>query len=131
MDFLKTVGGKVAGGAVLLAVVICGIGWYQAGPDGRAALIYTAMKIVGWTAHVLAMPWLLFPLVGWVESFKSNHVSGVFLIALTALQSLLLLWLFQFDPGGAVGWMLFVAGVGIAGVYNLLACDWLAEKLAG
>jgi hypothetical protein len=45
------------------------------------------------------------------------------------LEVLLLGWLLGFSIGGAGGWVAFTAAVLLAGLYNLLACDWIAERL--
>jgi hypothetical protein len=130
MDFLKSIGGKFATGLVVLAVFACGLAWYQATPETRAGLVGGTMKIIGWTIAVLAVPWAAFLVVGWIEKFKSNAVSGFFVAAITLLEGLLLLWLFDFSLQGATSWTLAGAGVLIAGVYNLFACDWIAEKIS-
>ena len=48
----------------------------------------------------------------------------------TLTECALLLWLFGWSFGGAVGWAFAAAGALAAGVYNLFACDWIAERLA-
>jgi hypothetical protein len=128
MDFLKSIGGKLATGLVVLAVFACGVAWFQASPESRSAVVGATMKIVGWTIAVLMMPWVGVLVVSRIEKFKSNAVSAGFILALTAVEATLLLWLFDFAPGGATAWTLALAGVLTAGVYNLFACDWIADK---
>jgi hypothetical protein len=130
MDFLKSIGGKVATGAVGLTVVIAAIAYWQASPETRSAVFNTIGKIVGWSMLMLFMPWLLFLVVQWIEKFKNNTISAAFVGALTLLEGLFLLWLFDWSPGGAMAWSLTLGAIVIAGVYNLFTCDWIAEKLA-
>jgi hypothetical protein len=48
----------------------------------------------------------------------------------TAIEATVLAWLFGWSVGGATAWVFYAAAVLLAGVYNLLACDWIAEKAA-
>src|SRR5213076_1452355 len=49
----------------------------------------------------------------------------------TALEMLLLAWLFGWSVHGATQWTFMVFGGLLAAVYNLFTCDWIAEKVAG
>ena len=131
MDFLKGIGGKIVGGVVLLAVVVAGIAFYQAGPEGRAAFFDASGKIVGWTLIVLLVPWALFWLVTKVARRESNGAAGMLVAALTLAELLLLWWMFDFGIGGPIPITFFAVGTLVAAVYNLLACDWIADKLVG
>jgi hypothetical protein len=42
----------------------------------------------------------------------------------------MLAWLFDWQMPGATAWSFFAVGALVAGVYNLLACDWIAEKVS-
>jgi hypothetical protein len=39
-----------------------------------------------------------------------------------------LLWLFHWSIAGATAWTFLTAAGLFAAVYNLLTCDWIAEK---
>lgn len=131
MDFLKGIGGKVVGGVVFLAVVVGGIAFYQAGPDWREKFFDSSGKIVGWTLIVALAPWALFWLVGKVARRESNAAGGALVAGLTAAELLALWWMFEFDVGGPIAITFFAVGALLAAVYNLVACDWIAEKLVG
>jgi hypothetical protein len=49
--------------------------------------------------------------------------------AYTLVEAILLAWLFGWRFGGPTAWTFAVVGTLFAGVYNLLACDWIAEKV--
>ncbi len=129
MDFLKGIGGKIVGGAVFLAVVVAGIAFYQAGPDGRATFFDSSGKIVGWVLIVALAPWALFWLVTWTARKDSNAAGAVLVAAITGAELLTLWWMFEFDVGGAVAIGFFAVGALLAAAYNLLACDWIADRL--
>lgn len=128
MDFLKSVAGKLVTGAVILAVFAAGLAWYQMDPSARDAITGGAVRIVGWLLIVLAVPWALFAVISWVAKKDSNTASGIFVLALTVVEAVVLAWMFQFGIAGGGGWTFFAVGVVLAGVYNLLACDWIAER---
>lgn len=131
MDFLKGIGGKVAGGIVALGVVVAAIAFYQGGPEGRAAFFDASGKILGWTLMVALVPWVLFWLVARVARRESNGAGAVLVAGITLAELLVLWWMFEFEVGGTVAVTFFVVGVLLAMAYNLLACDWIADRLVG
>lgn len=131
MDFLKTVGGKVVGGLVALAVVASAISWWQMEPATRSAILSGAGKIAAWFGVMLMVPWASFALVGRVAKMDSNAAGGALVLGMTAVEAAVLAWLFDWGISGPTGWVFYTAAVLVAGVYNLLACDWIAEKVGG
>ena len=129
MDFLKTVTGKVISGLVSLAVIASGISWWRMDDATKHALLTNTGRIVSWGGIVLLVPWATFFVIGWVAKFQSNLAGGILVMAYTLLESILLGRLFQWSLPGPTAWTFFVVGTLLAGVYNLLACDWLAEKM--
>lgn len=129
MEFLKTIGGKIATGLVALAVIAGAISWYEMDPGTRHAIVTGTGRIVGWTAVVLVLPWATFFLIGSIARMESNVAGGVLIFVYTALEAVLLAWLFGWAIHGATAVSFFCAGLLIAGAYNLLACDWIAEKV--
>ena len=138
MDFLKSVGGRVVGGVVTLMVIIGAITWFRASDASKDALLSGAGsaamatgKVLGWLAVVAILPWALFFVIGRVARLNSNAAGAAFVVLLTAGEATLLAWMFDWAVRGATGWVFFGAATLIAGVYNLFACDWIAEKVEG
>jgi FtsH-binding integral membrane protein len=129
MDFFKSVTGKVVSGLVGLAMVCIGISWWRMDPSTRQMLLGGTGKIISWGLIVLIAPWATFFVIAWVGRFERNWAGGALVAAYTLLEAFLLAWLFSWRMTGATSWTFFVAGMLFAGVYNLLACDWIAEKL--
>jgi FtsH-binding integral membrane protein len=129
MDFLKTVGGKVATGLVVLAVFAAGISWYEMDPSTRHGIVSGTLRICSWIALVLVVPWVTFFVIARVARFESNLAGGLLVAGYTLIEAALLAWLFAWWIHGATAIGFFGAGVLIAAAYNLLACDWIAEKV--
>ena len=129
MDFLKTVGGKIAAGLVTLAVIAAGISWWQTDPSTRQAILSAAGRLTGWSLSVLALPWVSFWIIGWVARKDSNFAGAALVFTLTAIEAAALAWLFGWSVHGATGWIFFIAATLVAAVYNLFTCDWIAEKM--
>jgi len=129
MDFLKTVAGKVVGGIVALVVLIGVISWWRMSGDTKAAIMLGTGKIVAWFATVILLPWATFFIIGGVNRLQSNLAGGLLVAGYTILELVLLLWLFDWSVRGAAAWTFIAVGTLVAAVYNLFACDWIAEKL--
>ena len=129
MDFFKTVTGKVVGGLVSLAVVIAGISWWRMDPATRQMLVTGTTRIASWLGVVVIFPFATFFIIAWAAK-KNHNAAGAILVGVyTLLESLLLAYLFHWRLPGNTAWTFFIVGVLVAAVYNLLICDWLAEKM--
>ena len=129
MEFLKTIGGKVITGLVSLAVIAGAISWYEMDPATRHGIVTGTGRILGWIGIVLVLPWATFFLVGAVGRMESNLAGAVLVAAYTAIEAVLLAWLFAWAIHGATAVSFFGAALLIAGAYNLFTCDWIAEKV--
>ena len=128
MDFLKTVGGKIAAGLVALAVIAGGISWYETDPNTRHQIVSAVFRLASWTGIVLVLPWVTFFLIAKVAKLESNAAGAMLIFGYTAVEAVLLAWLFSWSVKGPTALGLYAAAVLVASAYNLLTCDWLAEK---
>ena len=128
MDFLKTVGGKIVSGLVAVAVVAIAISWFQMSPQTRQSLVHGTAQIIGWTLLVAVVPWVTFFVVAWISRRESNLAGAALVVVYTAIEAVTLAWLFAWGIHGATRVVLFAAATLLAGAYNLLTCDWIAEK---
>lgn len=129
MELLKSIGGKIATGAVALAVIAGGISWYRMDEPTRHTLLSGTGRIVSWLGVVLLLPWASFFVIGRVGRLESNLAGAVLVAVYTAVEAALLGWLFGWSLPGPTAVVFFGAAVLMAGAYNLLSCDWIAEKL--
>ena len=129
MDWLKGVGAKIAGGLVALAVIVGGISWWQMDLSTRHAILSAAGRGLGWALGCVCGPWAFFGLIGWVARRDSNAAGAALVVGLTAVEAAGLILLFHTALHGPTAWTLLAASMLLIGVYNLLACDWIAEKV--
>jgi Kef-type K+ transport system membrane component KefB len=129
MDFLKTMTGKVVSGLVGLAVITCAISWYRMDPQTKQDILSGTGKIFSWFGVVLIVPWLSFALIGRVAKFQSNAAGAMLVLAMTLIEMCLLGWLFNWSIGGRTAWTFLLLGGLVSAIYNLLTCDWIAEKV--
>jgi FtsH-binding integral membrane protein len=129
MDFLKTVTGKVVSGIAGLVIVLAGISWWRMDPKTKDMLLSGTGKIVSWFGIVILIPWATFFIIGWVAKMEKNAAGAILVFLYTALEALFLAWLFNWRIPGPTAWSFFAVGTLVAGVYNLLVCDWIAEKV--
>jgi len=130
MDLLKNVTGKVASGAVALAVLVAGISWWRMDEPSRQMLLSGTGKIVSWSAVVLVLPWVTWFVIARVAKAESNVAGAILVLAYTLLEVALLGWLFGWSMPGVTAWTFFAVAALVAAAYNLFTCDWIAEKFA-
>ena len=129
MEFLKTVAGKVTGGLVALGVIVAAISWWRMDPTNRHAIVGGTGRILAWLGIVLILPWATFFVIGRVGKADSNLAGAALVFIYTALELVLLFWLFGWSITGAAQWTFVGLGGLVAAVYNLFTCDWIAEKV--
>lgn len=61
----------------------------------------------------------------------TNAAAASLVAGITLPELLALWWMFGFGMGGPLAITFFVVGALLAAVYNLLACDWIADRLVG
>jgi hypothetical protein len=129
MDFLKSITGKVVTGAVALGVVVAAISWWQLDPATRTQIVGGTGRVLGWLGVVLILPWATFFLSGWVDRMGSNAASAILVACYTIPELALLAWMLNWHSPSVTVWIFVILGGLFAAAYNLLACDWIAEKV--
>src|SRR6478672_815620 len=129
MELLNSITGKITAGVVALAVVAGAISWFQMDPATRQMLLSGAGKIAAWVGVVLFAPWVTFFATTWVAKRESNLAGAALVATYTPGETVLLAGLFGWQLPGPTAWTFLIVGMLVAGAYNLLTCDWIAEKL--
>ena len=129
MELLNSITAKVVAGVVALAVIAGGISWWQMEPQTRDLLLNGIGKIAAWFGVVIFLPWVTFFITTWVAGKESNLAGAVLVAAYTIPEMVLVAWLFNWKVPSATAWTFFIVGTLVAGAYNLLVCDWIAERL--
>jgi hypothetical protein len=129
MDLLKTIGVRVATSLLVIGVIVIAIAWWRMDDATQTAILSSAGRISAWAGVVLALPWATFLLIGWVSRRAESNAAGAALVGgYTIAEAALLAWLLAWSIRGPAAWTAFAAAVLISGIYNLLICDWIAER---
>jgi hypothetical protein len=112
-----------------LGVVAAAISWWQMDESTRQTLVAGTGRILAWFGVMLAWPWVSFAIIARVARMESNLAGGVLVGAYTLAEVVLLAWLFHWHMPNATAWTFLVLGGLVSGVYNILVCDWIAEKV--
>jgi hypothetical protein len=129
MEFLKSISGRIVTGLVALGVVAAAISWWQMDESTRQTLVAGTGRILAWFGVMLAWPWVSFAIIARVAKMESNLAGGVLVGAYTLAEVVLLAWLFHWHMPNATAWTFLLLGGLVSGVYNILVCDWIAEKV--
>lgn len=128
--FLSGLASRVLAGVVTVGVLGGGFAWYQLNPQGFESALSNTMRIIAWLGVVAVLPFATFFVIGRVAKMDSNGAGAALVAIYTAMEIVLLLWLWDWRVGGAMAWTFFLCCALTAAAYNLLVCDWLAEKIA-
>ncbi len=129
MELIKKIATILLTGAVGLGVVVGAISWFQMPAEDRSAILGSVWRALAWLGIVLILPWATYFVTTWVSKRESNLAGAVLVAGYTLVGGLILAWLFDFSIHGTTAIVLVILGILIALAYNLLVCDWIAEKL--
>ena len=129
MELLKSMVGKITAGLVGLGVIAGAISWWQMGPETRDMLVQGAEKIGAWVGVVALLPWVSFSVIGRVARAESNLAGGALVAGYSVAETVLLAWLFHWRILTTTAWTFLIFSGLVAATYNLLICDWIAEKV--
>ena len=129
--FFGRVAEKVVGWIALALIVGAGVAIWQMGPVMRGAIWETAWRSAAWIGGAAVVPWTAWFYVRPVLGAGSNW-AGVALIAGLCVVDLLLAGALMTGwPSGAWGWLGGIAALGLAGTYNFLVVEYLADRAEG
>jgi len=129
MEFLKSISGRIVTGLVALGVVAAAISWWQMDESTRQMLLAGTGRILAWFGVMLAWPWVSFAIIARVARQESNLAGGLLVGAYTVAEVVLLACLFHWRLPNATAWTFLLLGGLVSAVYNILVCDWIAEKV--
>ena len=129
MPFIKNLTQWIIGGATVLAVVAAGVAYFDLPAADRAALWHHVGRVLVWIGLVLVLPWASF-FISTAAARRESNAAGAVLIAGYTIVDAVLLWLLVGVPQGSFLILASVFGLLVALTYNLLTCDWIAERNA-
>ena len=118
----------------VVAVALVGLGayaLYAMGQPGRAALWAGIWHTVAWLVIAAGLPWSAKTVIRRILAVGSNWagialIAGYTLVDLIAGRLLMGGW-----PGSGWSWLFALAALGVAGSYNYLVTEYLAEQAGG
>jgi hypothetical protein len=84
--------------------------------------------VLVWLGFVAVWPWALFFVPPLVLRTESNLSSAIMLLAYLLVDVVVAFWLGGWHISGALTWVVLLAGLLAAGVYNFIVCEYLAGR---
>jgi hypothetical protein len=122
---------RMLGWVALGLLIFLGIAIWQAGPEWRAAMWSRIWRTAVWLAIVGAVPWSAKLYIGRILELGSNWAGVVLLAGLVVIDVIAALLLMTGWPVGFWGWFAGLAALAVAGTYNYLVTQYLAEMKGG
>jgi hypothetical protein len=118
---------KVLGWVALLLLIGIAYAIYKTPGETKAAIWSGIWRSVFWVAIVAAVPWASRFAMSRIMEIGSNWaafalVGGLLIVDIVAALVLMTGW-----PGGGWSWFICLAALAVAGTYNYLVTEYLAE----
>jgi FtsH-binding integral membrane protein len=115
----------------LALVVLAGVAIYRMAPQTRQAIWAGIWRTVAWFVLAAGLPWVGKLFIGRLLEIGSNWAGVVLLSVLTLVDAMVGLILMRGWPSGGWSWLAALAALAVAGLYNYLVAEYLAEKAGG
>ena len=122
---------KVLGLIALALVVLGAVAVYRMEPQTRHAIWGGIWRTAAWFVFAAGWPWISQLFIGRLVAVGSNWAGVVLLGVLTLVDAIVGLILMQGWPRGGWSWLAALAALAVAGLYNYLVAEYLAEKAGG
>lgn len=119
---------KVLGWVALAIVVLLGIAIYQMPGDTKAAIWSGFWRSAAWLLLAAGVPWTGALFIRRVAAMGTNWAGLGLIGAFTVVDVLLGISLMTVWPDGGWVWAATFAAIAVAGIYNYLVCEYLAER---
>src|SRR5262245_6311392 len=123
---------QYVGGRILTALLVVAVGlsgfWFYQHPEHIQTLWLVIRGCLLWIGFVLILPWSLFFLPRVAARSETNLAAAALLIVYLLIDALVALHLAGWSISGALHGAVLVLGFMMAGLYNYLVCDFLAEQ---
>lgn len=124
---VKMVVSYVLAGAMLLAVIAAAVAYFDLPAAERAAMWHGIGRAALWAGLVLVLPWATYFVTTAVARGESNAAGVALVVGYTVVDGVVLFLLVGM-PAGAFLILAAIFGLLLALTYNLLTCDWIAER---
>lgn len=124
---LARIGERVLSWIALAGVVAVGIAIYQMPAETKSAIWSGAWRSALWVVIAAGLPWSAWLYIGRVLELGANWAGVALIAALTLLDALVGVGLMTAWPGSPWSWFAALATLVVAGAYNYLVAEYLAE----
>jgi hypothetical protein len=125
---LGRLGEKMLGWIALGLLIMLGISIWQMGPEMRGRIWSGIWRTSMWVVIVGGVPWISRVFIGRLLEISSNWAGVILIATLTFVDLVAGLILMQGLPSGGWGWLASLAALAVAGTYNYLVAEYLAEQ---
>jgi hypothetical protein len=129
--FLGRLSEKVVGWIALGLLLLLGYAIWQMGPERRAAILEGIGRTLGWLLIAGVLPWSARLILGRILTVGSNWAGVALLAAYFIVDVVAGAVLLGGLPTGGWGWVAALAALAVAGTYNYLVTEYLAEQAGG
>lgn len=128
---LGRLGEKILTWIALGLLVLVGVAIYRMGPAGRQALWEGLWRSAVWVVFVAAVPWSAKWVIRRILEIGSNWAGFLLIAAYVVMDVVVGVILLGGLPSGGWGWVAALAALAVAGAYNFLVAEYLAEQAGG
>lgn len=122
---------KAIGWVAAALLLLLGIAVWRMGPEARGAILSAVGRTLGWVVIAATLPWVTRFFIGRLLEVGSNWAGVVLIAVLTLIDLVAGLVLMNGWPSGGWGWTAALAALAVAGTYNYLVAEYLAEQQGG
>jgi hypothetical protein len=122
---------KVLSLIALALLVGLGVAIYEMGSAGRQALWNGIWRTCAWVAIAAVLPWSARLFIGRLVEIGSNWAGAAVIGAYILVDVIAGAVLLNGLPSGGWGWVAALAALAVAGTYNFLVAEYLAEQAGG
>lgn len=126
--FLSRVAERTLGWVALGAVALGGIAIYQMPAETKAAIWSGMWRTVFWFVFAAALPWVGTFFIRRLMQTGSNWAGVAWIAGLVAADVLVGVILMTVWPTGGWAWLAVFGVLAVAGTYNYLVTEYLAEN---
>ncbi len=122
---------RVLGYVALGLVALGGVALYRMGPDGRTAIWEAIWRTATWLGISAVLPWAARVFMARVLELRSNWAGVALIAGLTLLNVAVGVFLLTAWPAGGWQWTAALVALALAGTYNYLVTEYLADQADG
>lgn len=129
--FLGRVGERVVSWIALCLLILLGVALWRMQPETRTAIWENTWRTSVWLVLAAAIPWIGTVFMSRLLAVGSNWGGVLLLAAYFVLDLGFGIALLRGWPAGGWSWFAALAALGVAGTYNYLVSEYLAERAGG